>query len=323
MKLHNYGIRGLVHDWFRDYLTNRTQTVRIQNHESSYKHILYGVPQGSVLGPLLFLIYINDLPGIFVKLNSILFADDSTFFIHGKDPNNLIQLANVDLKYFYDWTLSNRLTINLNKTYYMMFTNKSTLLLPHLLFHNDVIQKTEQHKFLGVTLDDKMTFKSHITDLCIKLSRTISMLYNTKDLMPPYVLHLLYCAHVLPHFMYCTPIWANTYPTHLLPLYILQKKIIRVITNSTYFAHTQPLFKQTRILKLFDINKLQIAVYMYNKTHTNDYIQVPLHDYPTRARNNLHIPAHTLTIFQHSLSYTGPTTWNSIPTHIKTASTMK
>ncbi len=321
-KLHHYGIRGVVYDWFKDYLTNRTQSVRIQNEESVSKQISYGVPQGSVLGPLLFLIYINDLPGIFTKLNSILFADDSTFYIHGKDPNSLIQTANAELNIFHDWSLSNRLTINLNKTYYMIFTNKPALLLPPLLFRNNEIHKTDQHKFLGVTFDDKMTFKYHITDLCLKVSRIISLLHITKDLLPPYVLNILYYAHVLPHLMYCTPIWANTYPTHLLPLFILQKKVIRAITNSNYFAHTQPLFKQTKILKLFDINKLQIAIYMYKKTQQNDDINEPLHNYPTRTRQNLRIPAHTLTIFKHSLSYTGPTLWNNIPAYIKASSSV-
>ncbi len=292
---YNTGIRGIMHDWFRDYLTNRTQSARIQNQESSSKQISYGVPQGSVLGSLLFLIYINDLPGIFTKLNSILFADDSTFFLHGKDPNSLIQTANAERNIFRDWSLSNRLTINLNKTYYMIFTNKTTLSLPPLLFHNNVIHKTNQNKFLGVTFDATMTFKFNITDLCLKLSRIVSLLHTIKDLMPIYVLNILYYAHVLPHLMYCTNIWANTYSTHLLPLFILQKKIIRVITNNNYFAHTQPLFKQNKILKLFDINKLQIAIYMYKKTQTNNDINEPLHQYPTRTRQNLRIPAHNLT----------------------------
>ncbi len=219
IKLHHYGVRGIVRDWFKDYLTNRTQFVRIQNQESIFKQISYGVPQGSVLGPLFFLIYINDLPGIFTKVNSILFADDSTFFVHGKDPNSLIQTANAELDIFHIWSLSNRFIINLNKIYYMIFTNKTTLLFPPLLSHNNVIHKTDQHKFLGVTFDDTMTFEFHIADLCLKLSRIVSLLHNTKDLMPFYVLHILYYAHVLPHLMYCTPIWANTYSTHLLPLF--------------------------------------------------------------------------------------------------------
>ncbi len=181
---------------------------------------------------MLFLIHINDLPGIITKLNSILFADVSTFFIHCKDPNSVIQTADAELIIFHDWSLSNRLAINLNKTYYMLFTNKTPLLLSPLLFYNNQIHKTGQHKCLGITFEEKITFKLHIANLCIKLSRIIS----PKDPMPLYVLNIYY-AHVLPYLMYCTPIWANTYPTHLLPFFMLQMKGVRIITNSNYFEH--------------------------------------------------------------------------------------
>ena len=136
--------------------------------------------------------------------------------------------------------------------------------------------------------------------------------------MPIDVLKVVYNAHVLPHLYYCTPIWCNTYPTHLLPLFRLQKKIIRIITNSDYFAHTQPLFQETKSLKLFDINKLQISTYMYKKVKNDtDMPLQPQHAYFTRNNEKLRIPAHNLTLFQHSLSYSGPKTWNSIPNSIK------
>ena len=140
--------------------------------------------------------------------------------------------------------------------------------------------------------------------------------------MPNNVLKILYAAHVLPHLQYCTPIWCNTYPTHLLPLVRLQKKIIRIITNSGYFDHTQPLFKNTSILKLFDINKSQIAFYMYKLVKRGDSINLlPQHDYPTRTREHLRVPQHNLTVFQHSLAYSGPKIWNNIPDSIKALST--
>ena len=199
----------------------------------------------------------------------------------------------------------------------MIFTNKSTKELPPLIFSNHIIKRTNQHKLLGVTYDDHMTFKPHISNVSLKLSRTISLLYQVKDIVPDYVLKALYNAHVLPHLLYCTPIWGNTYPTHLLPLFRLQKKIIRLITNNSYFAHTHPLFKQTNILKLFDLNKLFIAKYMYKVCSSNVDILQPIHNYPTRARGNLRTPLHALSIFKHSMSYSGPVVWNSIPDHIR------
>ena len=321
-KLNYYGVRGIINDWFRDYLLNRTQTIRFLDSTSTPRPIQYGVPQGSVLGPILFLVYINDISHIFTNLKTILFADDSTFYVIGKDPSAMIHTANIDLEVFYKWCLSNRLTINLNKTFYMLFTNKAIEILPPLLFHDIIINSTNKHHLLGITYDNSMTFKFHISNLMLKLSRIVSLLYQVKDYVPPYVLLILYNAHVLPHFQYCIPIWGNTYPTHLLPLFRLQKKIIRIITNSDYFAHTQSLFKDTEILKLFDINKLHIGKYMYKLINNNIIPPRPQHTYPTRTRNDLRTPLHHLTIFQHSLSFMGPKIWNSVPDHIKSLPTL-
>ena len=175
----------------------------------------------------------------------------------------MICTANNDLETLYTWCLSNRPTINSDKTFYMIFTNKTYDNLPPLIYHHDNIRKTNKHTLLGITYDDSMTFKTHISNLVLKLSRIVSLIYRVKDWMPTYILKTLYYAHVLPHIQYCTPIWCSTYPTHLLPLFRLQKKIIRIITNSDYFEHIQLLFKNNNILKLVDINKLQIAIYMF------------------------------------------------------------
>lgn len=244
-------------------------------------------------------------------------------YITGKDPENLISLANRELIKFTNWCFSNRLTVNLSKTYFMLFTNLNINSLSPFFFNNRIINRTNQHTLLGVTFGDKLTFKAHISNLILKLSRNVSLFYQIRELMPKdiYVLRIMYNSHILSHLQYCTPIWCNTYPTHLLPLFRMQKKIIRITTNSDFLAHPKPLFKNTMLLNLFDLNQYEIAIYMYNLIR-NQNIQVTQHNYPTSTRENLRIPLHNLTLFKHSLAYQGPKTWNSIPNQIKSLKTI-
>ena len=317
-KMQHYGIRGTVIDWFRDYLLDRSQSTKVRDCISPPLAVRYGVPQGSVLGPILFLLYINDISLIFNNFKTILFADDSTLYITHINPVSMIHIANCELHNLKQWCLSNRLTINLDKTFYMLFTNKTSDTLPPLVYDDIIIEKSHAHTLLGVTIDDKMSFKPHIANLMLKLTRVMSLLYRVRNIVPNNIMKVLYDAHVLPHFHYCIPIWCTTYPTHLLPLFRMQKRLIRIITNTDFYEHTQPLFKELHTLKIFDINKLEIAVFMFKMINTENLtLRQPHHNYPTRTHQHLRVPLHNLTIFQHSLSYLGPKTWNALPDPIK------
>ena len=136
-KLDHYGIRGGVKNWLADYLRNRDQTTVYENHQSSSKKTTIGVPQGSVLGPILFLLFINDLPNISKLLFTILFADDATLTVCGKNPVQLIEIANSELLKLHTWCLANRLSINTLKTYYIIFANRSPINLPPLLIKSN------------------------------------------------------------------------------------------------------------------------------------------------------------------------------------------
>ena len=203
----------------------------------------------------------------------------------------------------------------------MLFTIKRTLTLPQLHINNKLITQTNQIKFLGVTNDDSLTFKYHINNLTLKISRHIALLYQIKDLMPQDVLKTIYYAHIYPLLTYCNPIWCTTYPTYLIPLKLQLKKIVRIITNSNYLEHTNPLFRSTKILKLEDITKVAIANFMYANKNTIQNL-LSSHDHNTRHRDNLTLPLHRLTKFQHSISYLGPVVWNSIPPEIQDASSI-
>ena len=315
-KMNHYGIRGSVLNWFVSYLSNRTQSVSYNNASSLPLPVTHGVPQGSILGPILFLVYINDMSNSFSKLKVILFADDSSLYLIGSDLIAMVHQANTELDSFYEWVLCNRLSIHLDKTKYLILTNKKYDFVPPLFINFDLIQRTECHKALGVILDDKLSFKSHIQSVCQKLSRSVSLFYNLKNYAPLSVLLTIYYAHVHPHLSYCLALFGSTYPTHLQSLFIIQKKIIRLVTKQPALSHTNDLFKQTKILKLFDMIKLEIAVFMYKNINSGMF-QTLLHNYNTRFRQNLVAPNHELAIFEKCLAYNGPHLWNTIPDQIK------
>ena len=129
----HYGIKGNVKNWFKSYLSDRSQQTCVNGKLSNSKNIELGVPQGSVLGPILFLLFINDLPNVSEILNTILFADDANFTLTGKDPVMMIHTANIELNKFYFWCLANRLSVNILKTNFILFSNRPPVTLPPLL----------------------------------------------------------------------------------------------------------------------------------------------------------------------------------------------
>lgn len=318
-KLFHYGIRGCVHKWFHSYLHGRSHYTTFDKARSDINPIHLGVPQGSILGPILFLLYINDMSSISTSLNTIQFADDSTLYMYDDNPTNLILKANTELDKFSKWCLANRLTINTSKTVYMLFTNTITKYqpLPKLSILNDHIMQVYKTKFLGITFDKNLTFKHHITNLCLKLSRSIALFLKIKSLVPIDIMKTMYYAHIFPHLSYCNSIWSTTYPCHLYNINTLHKKIVRIITNSDFLAHTPPIFKTLKILQLSDLSKFFIATHMYKHLPSTSTPSTLIHNHGTRNQHTLQIPRHNLTIYRHSLMYLGPITWNNIPEHIK------
>ena len=175
-KLNHYGIRGVVLDWFKSYLSQREQFVNVNGHNSLSLPVTCGVPQGSILGPLLFLLYVNDLPNTSSLLTFHLFADDTNIYFSSKNLSHLEATLNCELKSVAEWMKCNRLALSISKTNFILFHSRK--LKPNqslrIKIDDTPIKQVDSTKYLGITFDSNLTWKSHINELCLKLSKTKS-----------------------------------------------------------------------------------------------------------------------------------------------------
>ena len=168
-----------------------------------------GLPQGSVLGPLMFLFYVNDMPNI-SNLFTTLFADDTTLCLRDVSYANLIGCFNNELENFYSWCGANRLTINLDKTAYMQISNRNIPMEQNLSLNSTAIIKVNNYKFLGVNFDDRLSFANHIDHICTKVSKSIGIFYKLKDYLPLQSMISLYYSLIYPYFSYGILVWGGT-----------------------------------------------------------------------------------------------------------------
>ena len=205
-KLECLGIRDTPLQWFKSYLSDREQYVIYNEPCSSYKTISCGVPQGSILGPLLFLLYINDLANVSNVLFSLLFADDSNMFVSGKNPDELVNMMNAEMTKIVNWLRTNKLSLNLKKTHFIIFHKKrgKITLQNDLIIDDVVINRTNHTRFLGVMVDQHLTFESHVKYIKGKISRGIGILDKAKRILKASSLLTLYYAFIHPYFTYWT-----------------------------------------------------------------------------------------------------------------------
>ena len=225
-KLEHYGIRNVALDWFKSYLTRRKQFVHINGENSETKSITCGVPQGSVLGPLLFLLYINDLPNISKKLKFFLFADDTNIYYESDNLSKLEKTVNKELEKLHEWLCLNRLSLNITKTNFVIFhaTNKPMNNVVTILINKHAIDEVKYVKYLGILIDSQLTFKNQIDELTKKISRAVGVLYKLCPYVTPKILTSVYYAIVYPFLLYGVVVWGNANKVLLEPIHVLQKK---------------------------------------------------------------------------------------------------
>ena len=332
-KLYHYGIRGSVLEWFRSYIKNRKHYVSFMNMKSEVMNIEDGVPQGSVLGPLLFLLYINDLPSCIQHSKVILFADDTTIYSSSQDLKNLHNNVNLDLVHLVDWFRANKLSLNASKSDYILIKhNRQNSNGYEIRIDGITIDKKTCCKFLGIHIDDKLVWTDHLLHTQSKMSKSMYALNRCKHLVPRPYMKTLYDTLIHPYLMYGISLWGGSYKTNLNPLRIIQKKAMRCIHNVNYNAHTSSLFNESRVLRLDELYRHELGKLMYNVYH---HINIPsplielyhptstVHFHNTRQRGHFHVKHRKTMKSSNSILHKGPLIWSLIPNSIKSCPSLK
>ena len=264
-KMERYGIRGVGLNWVKSYIENREQYVQIGEYKSASSLITCGVPQGSILGPKLFILYINDICKVSNILNFVVFADDTNIFCAGENLQQLLEVVSVELGKLKLWFDLNKLSLNLKKTKFMIFGNKNIPLntLVELKINNVKLERVYENLFLGVIIDHQFSWKPHIKHVRSKVARSVGVLGKAKEVLNQRSLLTLYHTLIVPYLTYCVEVWGNNYVSNLNPLVTIQKRAIRIVHKVGFYEHTNDLFLRSNTLKFMDLVEFKTALLMY------------------------------------------------------------
>ena len=339
-KMHHYGIRGNLHKWFESYLSNRMQYTSINDTSSKTLKINCGVPQGSVLGPLLFLIYINDIASVSQDYKIRLFADDSNLFVFHENVIKLFEISNCLLTNLNEWFLVNKLSINLEKTNYMLFKPTAKLLQNverlnlQIKIGDVLIKRTSSVKYLGIIMDENLTWCEHLDYLQKKLMKFVGIFYKRRKVLPNECRRNLYYAFVHSNIIYGIEIYCNTRSSYLSKIERTVNKLLRILQNKRRREiHVIDLYKNYNTLPISSLFKLHVLKFMHAFYFCKEKLPVVLHAYfvknscihshNTRNKNDFHVNSVKTYNGIRKITTLGATLWNGLPVKIRNDRSIK
>ena len=318
-KLRKYGVRHTSINIISSYLSGRTQCVKIRNTFSSFRDVIMGVPQGSILGPILFLIYINDLPKLSDEMTCLSYADDTAIIFKNKCSTSLQITVNVLMLRISEWFRANLLSLNVSKTYTQHYTTRCLDFNLSVNINNIPVEEKDNLKYLGIVIDKSLKFTKHIDNLSSIISRNIGIIARVRFFLDIKTTHLLYNSLILPYLNYCCLIWGSNYNSQIERLVILQKRAVRLIEH-VYPPHSsEPIFRKYNILKLTDLAKSQMLLVMHKfiikqlpTSFENIYEVYTAHSPHRRQVKHIKQPFSNRNYRLFTTSCLGPKLWNEV-----------
>ena len=322
-KLEHYGFRGHSLKFLQSYLTNRQQFTVVNGQNSVTLPTSCGVPQGSVLGPLLFLLYVNDIQYAVQDAKARLFADDTSLLIHDKNLQNLINNTELNMRKLQTWFVLNGLSLSLHKSNFIIFhksRHKNAEEIQKINIGEDFISRVKHTKYIGLTIDENLNWEHHINELCKSLSQYFGIFYNIRHYISPHIARSIYFACVYSKIKYGIEIYGSASTNRISKLQTLQNKLMKLLTKKEYRYDTNQLHSELNILKIKDIYKTGILSFVHNCVHGEpieafrNYFTSRDHIHTHNTRNSHHLITNRIKteVGRSSTHYMGAILWNNL-----------
>lgn len=324
-KLKALGFKGIVLNWVKDYMNNRRQKVKYEEYVSRESHINVGIPQGSILGPLLFILYLNDISLIFETAKYHLFADDTIIYMSDTCILNLIAKLNQMLENVSDWMEVNKLKLNVAKTKGMILGKKSyrEIFLTNRLqlkLCGEIVEIVNEIKYLGIIIDNDLKFNKNIDYICKKVAKKIGVLCRVSWYLSIKTRKLVYNTIILPHFCYCSTVLYLANQESIGRLQKLQNRAMRTILGCNRYTRVDDMLETLGWLNIQQFLEYNVLVFIHKIRlgEEPEYLQNILktfenvHDYDTRGRQNFVLQRVRTTAGQNSIFFKGISKYNSL-----------